>query len=156
MVLQKLATPTTIESCVIRSNISKNQTCTPFLRKMAPKYWTTIQSSFLNKLHNANYFNNGFAQLPDYKVPVIIKNNNFTFCLGKSRENVVNIFQDFPGFKNKIQGLSRTAKKIQDFSRMWQPWNVLCRIDTSWAINQKILPGQNRVNIQFLLEHFSL
>ena len=51
----------------------------------------------------------------------IIKNNNFTFCLGKSRENVVNIFQDFPELKNKIQGLSRTAKKIQDFSRMWQP-----------------------------------
>ena len=49
-----------------------------------------------------------------------MKNNNFTFCLGKSRENVVNIFQDFPGLKNKIQGLSRVTKKIQDFPGLFQ------------------------------------
>ena len=36
------------------------------------------------------------------------KKNNFTFCPGKSRENSINIFQDFPGLTNKIQGLSRT------------------------------------------------
>ena len=49
-------------------------------------------------------------------VPVItyIK-NNFTFCPGKSRENFPNIFQDFPGLTNKIQGLSRTAKKSRIF-----------------------------------------
>ena len=47
--------------------------------------------------------------LHNYKVPVIIKKlKNFTFCLGKSRENFINIFQDFPGLTNKIQGLSRT------------------------------------------------
>ena len=36
-----------------------------------------------------------------------------------------NIFQDFPEPINKIQGLSRTGKKIQDFSRMWQLCTVL-------------------------------
>ena len=62
--------------------------------------------------------------LYNYKVSVIVKKNNFTFCPGKSRENSINIFQDFPGLTNKFkdfQGLSRTAKEIQDFSRMWQP-----------------------------------
>ena len=51
--------------------------------------------------------------LYNYKVPVIVKKNNFTFCPG-------NIFQDFPGLTNKIQGLSRTAKKIQDFPGLFQ------------------------------------
>ena len=47
--------------------------------------------------------------LHNYEVPVIIKKlKNFTFCLGKSRENFIYIFQDFPGLTNKIQGLSRT------------------------------------------------
>ena len=50
-VLQKLAAPTKIESCVTRSNISKNQTCTPFLRKMALKYWTIV--SFLKRVQYA-------------------------------------------------------------------------------------------------------
>ena len=61
--------------------------------------------------------------LYNYKVPVIVKKNNFTFCPGKSRENSINIFQDFPGLTNKIQGLqglSRTAKKIQDFPGLFQ------------------------------------
>ena len=62
---------------------------------------------------------NSFVQLQGASY---YKKNNFTFCPGKSRENSINIFQDFPGLTNKIQGLSRTAKKIQDFSRMWQPW----------------------------------
>ena len=56
----------------------------------------------------------------NYKVPVIIKKNNFTFCPGKSRENSINIFQDFPGLTNKIQGLSRTfqdSKKNPGLSR---------------------------------------
>ena len=48
------------------------------------------------------------------KVPVIIKKNNFTLCPGKLRENLINIF---PGLTNKIQGLSRTAKKNQGLSR---------------------------------------
>ena len=48
--------------------------------------------------------------LCNYKVPVIIKKTNFTVRFGKSRENFPNIFQDFPGLINKIQGLSRTAK----------------------------------------------
>ena len=59
--------------------------------------------------------------LHNYKVPVIIKKlKNFTFCLGKSRENFINIFQDFPGLTNKIQGLSRTfqdSKKNPGLSR---------------------------------------
>ena len=48
------------------------------------------------------------------------KKNNFTFCPGKSRENSINIFQDFPGLTNKIQGLSRTfqdSKKNPGLSR---------------------------------------
>ena len=51
------------------------------------------------------------------KVPVIIKTNNFTLCPGKLRENLINIF---PGLTNKIQGLSRTAKKIKDFPGLFQ------------------------------------
>ena len=58
--------------------------------------------------------------LYNYKVPVMIKKANFTFCPGKSRENFISIFQDFPGLTNKIQGLSRTAKKIQDFPGLFQ------------------------------------
>ena len=62
--------------------------------------------------------------LHNYKLPVIIKKlKNFTFCLGKSREYFINIFQDFPGLTNKIQGLSRTfqdSKKIQDFPGLFQ------------------------------------
>ena len=53
------------------------------------------------------------------KVPVIIK-KKFTFCPGQSRENLPNIFQDFPGLMNKIQGLSRTfqnRKKNPGLSR---------------------------------------
>ena len=57
--------------------------------------------------------------LYNYKVPVIIK-KKFTFCPGQSRENLPNIFQDFPGLMNKIQGLSRTGKKIQDFPELFQ------------------------------------
>ena len=48
------------------------------------------------------------------------KQKNFTFCPGKSRENSINIFQDFPGLTNKIQGLSRTfqdSKKNPGLSR---------------------------------------
>ena len=59
--------------------------------------------------------------LCNYKVPVITTKKNFTFCPGKSQENFPNFFQNFPELINKIQGLSRTEKKIQDFSRMWQP-----------------------------------
>ena len=58
--------------------------------------------------------------LYNYKVPVIVKKNNFTFCPGKSRQNSTNIFQDFPGLTNKIQGLSRTfqdTKKNPGLSR---------------------------------------
>ena len=73
----------------------------------------------MNELHNANYFKIGFVQLPDYKVPVIIK-NNFTFCLSKSRENYINIFQDLNTKFKDFQGLSRTAKKIQDFPGLFQ------------------------------------
>ena len=31
----------------------------------------------------------------------------------------------FPGLLNKIQGLSKTAKKNPGLFRMWKPWNVL-------------------------------
>ena len=55
--------------------------------------------------------------LYNYKVPVIVKKNNFTFCPGKSRENSINIFQDFPGLTNKIQGLSRTFQDSKKKSR---------------------------------------
>ena len=59
--------------------------------------------------------------LCNYKVPVITTTTkNFTFCFGKSRENFPNFFQDFPGLINKIQGLSRTEKKIQDFPGLFQ------------------------------------
>ena len=54
----------------------------------------TIQQSFLNELHDANHFNNGFVRLQGasyYK-----KKNNFTFRPGKSQENFINIFLDFP------------------------------------------------------------
>ena len=49
-----------------------------------------------------------------------MKKNNFTFCPGKSQENSINIFQDFPGLTNEIQGLSRTfqdSKKNPGLSR---------------------------------------
>ena len=57
--------------------------------------------------------------LYNYKVPVIIF-KKFTFCPGQSRENLPNIFQDFLELMNKIQGLSRTGKKIQDFPGLFQ------------------------------------
>ena len=53
--------------------------------------------------------------LYNYKVPVTIKKNNFSFCPGQSRDNLPNIFKDFPGLMNKIQGLSRTQKKNRTF-----------------------------------------
>ena len=61
--------------------------------------------------------------LYNYKVQVIIKKNSLSVLVnhGKTFET---FFQDFPGLTNKIQGLLRTfqdSKKIQDFSRMWQP-----------------------------------
>ena len=62
--------------------------------------------------------------LYNYNVPVTTTKKSFTFCPGKSRENFPNFFHDFPGLINKIQGIARTfqdRKKIQDFSRMWQP-----------------------------------
>ena len=43
--------------------------------------------------------------LYNYKVPVIIKRNNFTFYSGKSR---LKLYEYFPRLMNKIQGLSRT------------------------------------------------
>ena len=58
--------------------------------------------------------------LYDYKVPVIIK-KNFTFCFGKSRENFPNIFQDFPGLINKIQGFSRAGKNPGLFQESGNP-----------------------------------
>ena len=60
---------------------------------------------------------NSFVQLQGTSY---YKKNNFTFCPGKSRENSINIFQDFPGLTNKIQGLSRTfqdSKKNPGLSR---------------------------------------
>ena len=62
---------------------------------------------------------NSFVQLQGTSY---YKKNNFTFCPGKSRENSINIFQDLQTKFKDFQGFSRTAKKIQDFSRMWQPW----------------------------------
>ena len=62
-------------------------------------------------------------QLPDYKAPVIIKNNNFTFYPGKSRENFETFSRTFQDLKTKFkdfQGLSRTAKKIHDFPGLFQ------------------------------------
>jgi len=47
--------------------------------------------------------------------------------------NLPDIFKDFSGLINKIQGLSKTAKKIQDFSRMWQPCGTLARKMTSYG-----------------------
>ena len=58
--------------------------------------------------------------LYNYKVPVIVKKNNFTFCPGKSRENSINIFQDFPGLTNKIQGLSRTFQDTKKNPGLFQ------------------------------------
>ena len=60
---------------------------------------------------------NSFVQLQGTSY---YKKNNFTLCPGKSRENSINIFQDFPGLTNKIQGLSRTfqdSKKNPGLSR---------------------------------------
>ena len=36
----------------------------------------------------------------------------------------------FPELTNKTQGISRTAKKIQDFSRMWQPCGMRMLLST--------------------------
>ena len=56
--------------------------------------------------------------LHNYKVPVIIK--KIIFCLRKSRENLINIFQDFPGLTNKIQGLSRTFQESKKNPGLFQ------------------------------------
>ena len=79
---------------------------------------------------------NSTVALYNYKVPVIIKKKNFTFCPGKSRENSINIFQDFPGLTNKIQGLSRTAKKIQDFPGLFQDVATLIKAVPTWHKKQ--------------------
>ena len=51
------------------------------------------------------------------------KKNNFTFCLGKSRENSINIFQDFT---NKIQGLSKTFQDSKKNPGLFQDVATLC------------------------------
>ena len=85
------------------------------------QFISTILQSFIMQIIST-------ILLCNYKVPVITTKKNFTFCRGKSRENFPNFFQDFPGLKNKIPGLSRTfqdrkkSRTFQDFSRMWQPW----------------------------------
>ena len=56
--------------------------------------------------------------LCNYKVPVITTKKNFTFCPGKSQENFPNFFQDL---ETKFKDFPGQKKKIQDFSRMWQP-----------------------------------
>ena len=66
--------------------------------------------------------------LYNYKVPVIVKKNNFTFCPGKSRDK---LYKHFPGLSRTYKQNSRTFKDFpeqqkksrtfQDFSRMWQP-----------------------------------
>jgi len=40
-----------------------------------------------------------------------------------SARNLPDIFKDFPGLINKFKDFPPgQQKKIQDFSRMWQPW----------------------------------
>ena len=51
--------------------------------------------------------------LYNYKVPVIVKKNNFTFCRGKSRENSINIFQDL---QTKFKDFPVQQKKSRTFS----------------------------------------
>ena len=60
-VLQKIAAPTKIESCVTRSNISKNQTYTPFLQKMALKLITCDQGVVWNGMENEMKWNGNFG-----------------------------------------------------------------------------------------------
>ena len=58
--------------------------------------------------------------LHNYKVPVIIIKKTSQSVLVNHEKT----FQIFSRTYNQIQGLSRTfqdSKKIQDFSRMWQP-----------------------------------
>jgi len=54
---------------------------------------------------------------------LIFKESRFTILSQWSTGNLPDIFKDLPGLINKIQGLFWTAKKNQDFSRMWQPSN---------------------------------
>ena len=73
----------------------------------------------------------------NYKVPIIMK-KKFKFCPGKSRENYQIFFTTFQDLSTKIkdfQGLSRTAKKIQDFSRMWQPCIVFLSLQKFTRFN---------------------
>jgi len=54
---------------------------------------------------------------------LLLKKVALLFCPSEAlfSSALPDIFKDFSGLINKIPGLSRTAKKIQDFSRMWQP-----------------------------------
>ena len=56
---------------------------------------------------------------------IVTTYKKITFCPEKSWENCTNIFQ-----KKKIQEFCKTAKKIQDFSRVWQPWTVVSDLAT--------------------------
>ena len=57
--------------------------------------------------------------LYNYKVRVITKTTSHS-VLENHGKTLKTFFQDFPGLINEIQGLSRTAKKIQDFPGLFQ------------------------------------
>jgi len=77
---------------------------------------------------------------------LIFKESSFTL-LPVKRGNLPDIFKDFPGLINKIPRLSKTfqdSKKIQDFSRMWQPCITLI---PNWsAANSSLICVKSNAN----------
>ena len=63
--------------------------------------------------------------LCNYKVPVITTTKKTSHSVlvnhRKTFQTFSRTFQDLETKFKDFQGLSRTEKKIQDFSRMWQP-----------------------------------
>jgi len=53
---------------------------------------------------------------------LLLKKVASLFCPGEARETS-DIFEDFPELINKIQGLSRTAKKFRTFAGCGNPGN---------------------------------
>ena len=90
--------------------------------------------------------------LYNYKVPVIVKKNNFTFCPGNSRENSINIFQDFPGHTNEIQGLSRTFQDSKKNPALFQDVATLHTnfLTLSKAISLSLSHGTFRIPLNLL------
>ena len=94
--------------------------------------------------------------LHNYKVPVIIKKlKNFTFCLGKSRENFINIFQDFPGLTNKIQRLSRTFQDSKKNPGLFQDVATPMALPSAKTLGSVWVTESDELRIQCSLKPLS-